>query len=121
MDAIERCAQLSIHRALGFAALAISTVMLGLSFEPGLSFRAGAVLTLLVSTILAFKGLAAPYRNVRKTEVWLLLGGQTGLPKERVQQAIGATLQRYYFRYAETSLGIACLLWLLALASSILL
>jgi len=116
MDAIERCAQQSILRALGFAALAIGTVMLGLSFEPALCFRAGATLCLLVAAVLAFKGLEAPRRNVRHTEVWLLLDGNSGLPPERLQQAIGGVLRRYYFRYAEIALGVAGLLWLLGLA-----
>lgn len=115
MDVIERMAQLSILRALGFTALGISCVMVGLSYDPVLCFKTGAGLALLTAVILVWKGLDAPRRNIRKTEVWIMLDGKLGLPKEHAQRLVGGLLRRLYLFYAEVALGFAFAFWLISL------
>lgn len=116
MDAIERCAQKSILRALSFAALAIGTVMFGCSFNLVLALNAGACMTLICAVVLTWKGWQAPYRKVQRTEVWLMLDGKPGMPLDRAQVAIARVLRQQYYLYAQYALAVACGFWLLALA-----
>jgi hypothetical protein len=111
MERIERTAELSILRALAFAGWGICLLMIGLSFDPGLSFLVGAILTLLVAAILAYRALGAPNRDPRKTHAWIMLDGDYGgLSRERAQEVLGPLLQKIHYRYAQRA-GIvgACL------------
>ena len=120
VDVIERAAQISILRALGFTGLGIGCVMLGLSYDPVLCFKTGAGLVMLTAVVLAWKGLEAPRRNIKHTELWIMLDGKIGLPKEHAQRLVGGLLRRLYYFYAEVALGVASVLWLLSLAIWIL-
>lgn len=116
MDRIRQAAQTSILRALGFTALAIGTFMAGLSFEPALCFGTGATLTGIAAAVLWWKGAQAPTRGYRKTEVWILLDRDLGLPPERAQEAIGGILRELYYHYARITAGLAVAFWLTSLA-----
>lgn len=116
MDRIRQAAQISVLRALGFTALAIGTFMAGLSFEPALCFGAGAALTGITAAVLWWKGAQAPTRSYRKTEVWILLDRNLGLPSKRAQEAIGGLLRELYYRYALVTSGLAIGFWLTSLA-----
>ena len=116
MDRIRHAAQVSILRALGFAGLGIGTFMAGLSFEPALCFGAGASLTGITAAVLWWKGTLAPTHNYRKTEVWILLDRDLGLPSERGQEAVGGLLRELYYRYAVMATGLAIGFWLISLA-----
>lgn len=116
MDRIRQAAQVSILRALGFTALAIGTFMVGFSFEPALCFGAGAALTGIAAAVLWWKGAQAPTRSYRKTEVWILLDRNLGLPPEHAQEAVGGLLRELYYRYALMASGLAVGFWLLSLA-----
>ncbi len=116
MDRIRQAAQISILRALGFTALGIGTFMAGLSFEPTLCFGAGATLTGIAAAVLWWKGAQAPARGYRKTEVWILLDRNLGLPPERAQQVVGGLLRELYYRYARVASGLAVGFWLISLA-----
>ena len=73
MEILQTLADLSIRRACGFAALAIAVVMLALSFDLVLAFRSGAVLTSLLCGIVWAMALWSPRRDMRSTEMWMLL------------------------------------------------
>lgn len=117
MDRIERLAELSILRGLGFAALAIVTVMVGLSFEAALCFQTGAILAVLTAVVLAFRAWEAPSRNIRDTEVYLMLDGEFGMPRERAQAYVGGVLRRLYGRFARITAGFAVAFWLVSLVA----
>ena len=57
MDRIRYFAELSVLRALGFTGLGVMTLMLGLSFDPRLALRTGALLAWIMSLIY---GIAFP-------------------------------------------------------------
>ncbi len=116
MDRIRLAAQTSILRALGFAGLGIGTFMAGLSFEPAMCFGAGATLTGITAAVLWWKGAQAPTHSYRKTEVWILLERDLGLPSERAQAAIGGLLHELYYRYARIASVVAIGFWLISLA-----
>ena len=116
MDRIRLAAQTSILRALGFAGLGIGTFMAGLSFEPAMCFGTGAALTGITAAVLWWKGAQAPTRGYRKTETWILLDRNLGLPPERAQEVIGGLLRELYYRYALVASGVAVGFWLTSLA-----
>jgi len=111
---ITAMADLSIRRACGFAALAIGTVMASLSFDAVLSLRSGAILTALVAVVLWFLAQGARRRNVRRTELWTLLGGQAPVPPARTQQVLGNVLRDRYLWHATVAAVIAVGFWAIA-------
>ncbi len=120
MQEIQRLAELSVARGCGFAALAIFTVMVGLSFEPALAFRAGAALTTLLLCVLALRAARAPAEDHRRTELWVLLP-KSVRPAEPYAQRLIATARRdAYLRYARFSAGAAAALWGTAIVGSLI-
>ena len=117
MDRIHHCARIVLLRALGFTALGIGTVVIGLSWDPALALTTGAVLTAIAGLILFCKALCAPRRDYRRTEVWLLLDQRHDLREDRAQQLIGGLLSALYRRSAEYALMIAAGQWLLSIAA----
>lgn len=111
MNRFERLAEISILRALGFTGLGIVTVMIGLAYDPVRCFLSGACLALIAAAVLVFKGWHAPTRNIRDTELWIMVDGDFGMPREVAQQRIGALLRRLYFRFAQFALGFAGACW----------
>jgi hypothetical protein len=120
VDRIQVAAEISIGRAVGFGALAVGTVVLGLVFEPALALKTGSALTLLMAVILLLKAEQARSRPYRRTEVWLILDKQLGLPEDRAQRMVGQVLHDTYHRYARYCLAAAVGLWLLGLTFSLL-
>lgn len=108
-------AETSVGRAVGFAALAIGCVVLGLSSYPLLALRSGAALSLLTAAILYRQALAAPRRPYRRTETWLLLDRPRSLPDSVAQRLIGSALSRVLERYARWCAVAALLFWLTSL------
>ena len=115
MDRIQVAAETSIGRAVGFGALAIGTVVLGLIFDPVLALKTGGALTLLMAAIIQLKAERARLQPYRSTEVWLLLDKRLGLPEDHAQRVVSTVLRSVYDRYAQASLGVAVGLWLLGL------
>ncbi|MEX0759907.1 MAG: hypothetical protein WD100_10030 [Tistlia sp.] len=120
MDRIEQLAEFTILRALAYVALAIVLLMTGLSYDPLLCFRAGAVLCMLTAVVLAFRAWEAPTRSIRSTELYILLDGDFGMPAERAQRYAGGVLRRLYARFAWIAGGFATSFWLVSLAVRLL-
>ena len=122
MDAVEQAAFVSVGRASGFAALAIACFMIGFSYDPILSARTGALLSLMTALILAHRcalALTTPYRS---TETWLILEKEARPPKSLAQKMIGMALRQAYAWYGRVAalativLGAAALLLSMAWA-----
>ena len=111
MDRIEYLAEISVRRGCGFGALAIVTAMVGMVGDPVLCLKAGALMTTLMGAILAGRAAAAPRRDSRRTEVWLMLDSGRDLPPGYPPQIIGEVLKETYVRYAELSGIVALALW----------
>ena len=116
MRDVEQAAVQSVARGVGFGALAIGLVVVGLAGYPLLALRSGAALTLLMWAILRLKALRAPRRPYKRTEVWLLLEPRPDWPAEIAQRLIGGTLQRTLERFARPVLAVALASWCASLA-----
>lgn len=119
-DRIERCARIVLLRALGFTALGIGTLLLGLSGNPALALTTGAILTAITGLVLVCKRHTALTRDYRRTELWLLLDRRHDLREDRAQQILGGTLSMLYGRAAEYVLVIAAVQWLLSVAARLI-
>lgn len=115
MDRIQVAAEISIGRAVGFGALAIATVVLGLIFDPALALKTGGALTLLMAAVIQLKAERARFQPYRSTEVWLILEKRLGLPDDHAQRIVSTVLRSTYHRYAKASFAVAVGLWLLGL------
>ncbi|MCS6855796.1 MAG: hypothetical protein NZ523_13735 [Elioraea sp.] len=114
MERIRAVADQTIRRACGFAGLGIGATMLALSFDVVLAFRVGAVLTTFVLVALLYLGQRAPRYDVRRTELWSVVGRSMPLSRERVQALLGGVLRERYLWHADRAAGVAILFWVVA-------
>ena len=113
---MRRLADNSIRRGCSFAMLAIFTFMFGLSGDPYIAVRAGALLVTLTAVVLYWRGTKAPDRNFRETEVWLeVKDAEAKPPKDRLQRLIGTALADSYFWHARIAAYMAVTMWAIAL------
>jgi hypothetical protein len=112
---IELLAETCVARGCGFAALAIVTFMVGLSWDLGLACQVGGLLTLLVCAVLIAKAWRALFRPVRKTELWQMLDRGDRLRPQVAQRVIGVALRHCYLRFALHAASASIIL--LALSS----
>lgn len=119
MEIMRRVAYGTVLRACGFGSLAIFCLMVGLSFEPLLAFRAGGVLTLGMTGILILKALEARTKPYRRTEMWLYLPEEARPPAASAQQITSIVLQETYLTFARWTAAVAIAMWLSALLFSL--
>jgi hypothetical protein len=116
VENLEHAAERSVARGVGFGALAITLVVVGLSGYPSLALKSGAALTLLMWAVLRLKALRAVRHPYKRTEVWLMLEPRPTWPSDLAQRLIGTTRRRMLDRYARYALITAMGLWLASLA-----
>ena len=115
MDRLRYLADLSIRRGCGFGLLAIACTMIGVAHDLALALRAGAIMMMIVWTVLLVKAHRAPVRRYRDTEVWILLEKKLdGVPPERLQATIGGVLRERYLWHAYAFAVIAAGMWVAA-------
>lgn len=108
---LEQLAHLSVARGSGFAALAIITVIVGLSGDMPIAFKTGGVLMLLCCMVLVLKAFYAYRRRYRDTELWIMLDPEDRPAKAIAQRIIGTTLRQKYLTFAHHfALGAVALL-----------
>jgi hypothetical protein len=120
VERIRYLADFSVKRALAFAGLAIGMVVLGLSFAPVVALKSGAAMLTLISVVLFYKGLTALQRNVKRTELWILLDRNVSLPEPQMQRVLGQVLRETYLRYAEGTAIAAIVFWIASLVCTVL-
>ena len=120
MDRIRHFAQVSIGRGVAFAAFGIVTVMFALLATPLIAVRSGAILFTLLTVVLLLRAWRAPRCNYRRTELWILLDRKHGIEESAAPRVITGVLHDVYMGHAELSAALAALLWLLAIAGSVL-
>lgn len=111
MERIREVADQTIRRACGFASLGIGATMLALSFDMVLAFRVGAVLTTFVLVGLLYLGYRAPRYDVRRTELWSVVGRSMPFSRERAQALLSGVLRERYLWHADRAAGFALLFW----------
>lgn len=114
MERILAVADQTIRRACGFAGLGIGATMLALSFDLVLAFRVGAVLTTMLLVFLLYFGYRAPRYDVRRTELWSVVGRTMPLARDRMQSLLGGVLRERYLWHADRAAAVALLFWLIA-------
>ena len=110
MDRIEFLANRIVQRGVGFALLAVGTVMLGLSYDPVLCFKSGAILEALHGSVLGVFAHNAPRWNHRSTELWVLLNKGADLPPNYPPQQLLEVMRKTYTRYAQLCAAAALFL-----------
>jgi hypothetical protein len=116
MDAIEAAADFCIRRALAFAALAIMTVMLALSFDMAVSLRSGGDLVALCALGLLYGAWRAVWQDPRDSETWWVLTDwrpdfARSLSRKEAQKLLGRVLRRRLLWHAERVGLVAVILW----------
>jgi hypothetical protein len=120
MEMMRRIAFETVLRACGFGSLAIFCIMIGLSFNPRAAFQAGGILTLVMSLVLILKAREALTKDYRKTEMWLYLPKDFRPPEAYAQWASATVLRDTYLTFALWTSMIAIVMWIIALAFSLL-
>lgn len=110
MNRVEYLADLSVGRACGFGAMGVVMSMLGLSADPLMCVRVGAFLTVVMGLVLALFAYRAPYRDYRRTELWVLLDKGRDLPPGYPAATLCQVLRETYTRYAELAGRMAIIL-----------
>lgn len=108
---LDQLAHLSVARGSGFAALAIATVIFGLSGHMATAFKIGGVLMLLCCLVLLLKAAYASRRRYRDTELWVLLEPEDRPAKAIAQRIIATVMRQKYLTFAHYfALGAVALL-----------
>lgn len=111
MEQIITVADQTIRRACGFAAFAVGATMLALSFDLVLALRVGAVMTTAICVTLFIQSCRAPEADVRRTELYSVVGRTLMLPKDRTQRLLGEVLAERYLWHADAAAVAAIALW----------
>ena len=114
MDEIRRVAAISVARGCGFAALAVFTLSIALSYEPFLAARTAALLSTMGAAILLHRAWRAPEVDHRSTEVWVMIDKADRPPGVFAQRVIGGVLRETYLYFARIVGATAAGLWLLS-------
>jgi hypothetical protein len=118
VDDIRRVAYEIVLRACSFGSLTIFCIMIGLSFDPQISFQSGGVLTTVMTLILALKAYEARTKPYRRTEMWLYLPKQARPPEGSAQQITANVLREVYLTFAAWTSATAIVMWGIALFCS---
>ncbi|MBB6309022.1 hypothetical protein [Xanthobacter tagetidis] len=110
MDEIRRLAYESVARACGFTFLAVICMMIGLSYEPGQSFRFGGIATLILCAALLERAHSAETRDHRRTEVWLHLEKSARPHEPAARRVVGGALREAYLAFARHTAACAAVL-----------
>ena len=119
MEQMRQIAYETVQRACLFGSLAIFCIMVGMSFEPRLSFQAGGTLTTLMAGILIYKAREALTKDYRKTEMWLYLPKDFRPPEAYAQWASATVLRDTYLTFALWTSAIAIAMWVVTLVCSL--
>jgi hypothetical protein len=118
-ETIERLAHVSVARGCGFAALAIVTLMIGLSGDMVTALEIGGMLSLAVCCTLLLKSWLYGQRDYKRTELWLMLSPQERPHSDIAQHLIATALIYSCLRFAlhaarlAAGLLMAAVLWAL--------
>jgi len=106
MDMLTHAADRCIRRALGFAGLAIGTVMLSLSFDIVLALRSGGDMLALTALVLLIIAWRAGDTNPRDSETWALFRAMqpdatARIAKPEAKRMLSTALRRRLLWHAE--------------------
>ncbi|MFZ1815658.1 MAG: hypothetical protein WBO55_08190 [Rhizobiaceae bacterium] len=120
MEEVREKAFFCVGRAVFFAALAITLVMLGLAFEPALALRSGAILGLVVCAVLIWFAQTAHGREPNRTETWLLLKPDARPGNEHGVRYFKEILHETYLYFAVRAFTISLFLLVSSIIATLL-
>lgn len=120
MEQLQRMAQVSIGRALGFAGLGIFTVSASLASDPLLAARVAAVMMTLLTVTLLIRAHGAMRRDYRRTELWNMLPQEFRPPQAYAQWAASTVLRNAYLWFAQYAAALTAVIWTFVLVLSLL-
>ena len=103
MEKTRNIAVFCVGRAVFFGSLAIGCVMLSFSFHPVMSFRAGAIMALMMTAILLWYAMTANRRPPKRTEVWIYLDEKTRPMNDHARHVFAGLMRDVYALYARAS------------------
>jgi hypothetical protein len=115
MERMRRTAFQTTQRACLFGALAIFCLMVGLSDDLRLAFKAGGTMTILMAGILIYKAREARTKPYRKTEMWIYLPKELRPPEAYAQRVSATVLRETYLNFALWTSAVAVAMWAIAL------
>jgi hypothetical protein len=115
MERMRQIAFQTVQRACMFGALAIFCLMVGLSYDLRLAFKAGGTATILMAAILIYKAHEARTKPYRRTEMWLYLPKESRPPDAYAQRVSSSVLRETYLNFALWTSAIAIVMWMAAL------
>ena len=115
MERMRQIAFQTVQRACMFGALAIFCLMVGLSYDLRLAFKAGGTMTILMVAILIYKAHEARTKPYRRTEMWLYLPKELRPPDAYAQRVSSTVLRETYLNFALWTSAISIAMWTIAL------
>jgi hypothetical protein len=115
MERMRRIAFQTVQRACLFGALAIFCLMVGLSYELRLAFKAGGTMTIVMAGVLIYKAHEARTKPYRKTEMWIYLPKELRPPEAYAQRVSATVLRETYLNFALWTSAVAVAIWAIAL------
>ena len=115
---MRRIAFETVLRACGFGSLTIFCIMIGLSFNPLVSFQSGGMLTSVMTGILVLKAYEARTKPYRRTEMWLYLPKEARPPEAVAQRITAALMREVYLNFALWTSITSIVMWGIALLFS---
>lgn len=113
---IEDLALFSVARGCGFAAIAILTVVVGLSDNMELALRCGGLFSMLTCLVLLLKARNARSKPYKSTELWLLIPKADRPTAAVAQDLISRCLRGAYIHFALHSAWISAAMLALSVA-----
>lgn len=114
MEKIRQVANACVGRAVMFGWLAIGLIMISFSFNPVMAFKSGAVLALVMSSILLVKAFGAARKHPKTTEVWVYLDDGSRPRNDAAREIFRDTMRQVYARYAQGVFVVGCVLFALS-------
>ena len=116
MHPIRHLAMISVARACAYVCLGIMTIMVSLSYDPLLCMKSGAILTSMLVVVLRYRALRADRIHYRHSEVWAMLDASEMPPADHAARLVRNAYREALLRFADYSLVLAAVLWVIAFA-----
>jgi Na+/melibiose symporter-like transporter len=111
VEKVRKIAVFCTARAVFLGSVAIYVVMMFFSSDPAFAFRAGAILTVIMAGVLAWKSWFILRQEPSSTEIWIYLDYASRPRSDHDKRAFAETLRRVYGRFGQHALVAACIMF----------
>ncbi len=110
MEEIRAAAHFCIGRAVGFAGLAISVIMISCSFDFTISLKMGLALTLAMTSVLFWHYQTAHTKKPERSEVWITLPVEYRPKNEASRDVFRRVMAETYLFYTVRAFSFSLLM-----------